>query len=119
MSTNFTSKIGTNYCPTDDELAEIRALLVEPIIRLKKFDDELAEMQRAIDKLKETRNSLEVFVEAHTALISPARRLPLDLIQEIFIACLPTDRNCVMSASEAPILLGRICSSWRAISLST
>ncbi|KAF8213696.1 hypothetical protein K438DRAFT_1105548 [Mycena galopus ATCC 62051] len=28
-------------------------------------------------------------------------------------------RNCVSSASEAPILLGRICSSWRAISLST
>ncbi|KAJ7694552.1 hypothetical protein B0H17DRAFT_931548, partial [Mycena rosella] len=47
------------------------------------------------------------------------RRLPLDIIREIFVTCLPTDRNCAMSAVEAPILLGRICSAWRAISLST
>ncbi|KAJ7252089.1 hypothetical protein B0H12DRAFT_623079 [Mycena haematopus] len=46
-------------------------------------------------------------------------RLPLDIIAEIFIACLPTHRNCVMSATEAPVILGRICSSWRTISLST
>ncbi|KAJ7022722.1 hypothetical protein C8F04DRAFT_1137129 [Mycena alexandri] len=55
----------------------------------------------------------------HKALLSPLRRLPLDIIQEIFLACIPTHRNCVMSASEAPVLLGRICSSWRAIALST
>ncbi|KAJ6586341.1 hypothetical protein DFH09DRAFT_977923, partial [Mycena vulgaris] len=53
------------------------------------------------------------------ALISPTRHLPLDILQEIFLACLPTHRNCVMSATEAPVLLGRICSSWRTISLST
>ncbi|KAJ7683084.1 hypothetical protein B0H17DRAFT_1074566, partial [Mycena rosella] len=32
---------------------------------------------------------------------------------------IPLHRNCVMSAVEAPILLGRICSSWRAISHAT
>jgi hypothetical protein len=57
-------------------------------------------------------------VDAHEALVSPVRRLPLDILQQVFIACLPTHRNCVMSASEALVLLGRICSSWRAISLS-
>ncbi|KAJ6493817.1 hypothetical protein DFH09DRAFT_1206939 [Mycena vulgaris] len=76
-------------------------------------------MEKALDKLKAERDSLVGYVEAHKALISPARRLPLDIIQEIFVACIPTHRNCVMSASEAPVLLGRICSSWRAISLST
>ncbi|KAJ7151787.1 hypothetical protein C8R43DRAFT_950961 [Mycena crocata] len=58
------------------------------------------------DKLKDERDSVGAYVDAHKALISPARRLPLD-------------RNCVMSATEAPVILGRICSSWRAISLST
>ncbi|KAJ7782493.1 hypothetical protein DFH07DRAFT_704529, partial [Mycena maculata] len=55
-------------------------------------------------------------VEAHKA---PTRRLPLDFIQEIFVACLPTHWNCAMSASEAPVILGPVCSSWRSISLST
>ncbi|KAJ7762531.1 hypothetical protein B0H16DRAFT_1883986 [Mycena metata] len=119
MSSPFTSKLDTNYCPTDAEVLEIKSLLVEPTRRLKNLDDEIADLQKAIDKLQEERDSVESFVDGHKALISPARQLPLDLIQEIFVACLPTHRNCVMSASEAPVLLGRICSLWRAISLST
>ncbi|KAJ7740022.1 hypothetical protein DFH07DRAFT_839655 [Mycena maculata] len=35
------------------------------------------------------------------------------------MSCLPKHHNCVMSAREAPVLLGRICSLWRAISLAT
>ncbi|KAJ7646544.1 hypothetical protein FB45DRAFT_890731, partial [Roridomyces roridus] len=37
----------------------------------------------------------------------------------IFVACLPTGRNAVMSALEAPLLVSRICSEWRAIALTT
>ncbi|KAF8138039.1 hypothetical protein K438DRAFT_1537299, partial [Mycena galopus ATCC 62051] len=119
MASPFAPRLGTNYCPTDEEVLDIADLLVEPTLRLKGIDDEIAKLQTAIDKLAEERDSLGAYVEAHQALISPARRLPLDIVQEIFIACLPTHRNCVMSASEAPVLLGRICSSWRTISLST
>ncbi|KAJ6594646.1 hypothetical protein B0H19DRAFT_908650, partial [Mycena capillaripes] len=119
MSSPFATQLGTNYCPTDKEVLEIENLIVEPTLRLKCLDDEIANLQKAIDKLAEERESLGAYVEAHRALISPVRRLPLDIIQEIFLACLPTHRNCVMSAYKAPILLGRICSLWRAISLST
>ncbi|KAJ7122031.1 hypothetical protein C8R43DRAFT_51110 [Mycena crocata] len=35
------------------------------------------------------------------------------------MACLPTDRNCVMSAQEAPIILGRVCRLWRTASLAS
>ncbi|KAJ6488350.1 hypothetical protein DFH09DRAFT_1209875 [Mycena vulgaris] len=95
MASSFSPKLGTNYCPNDDEVVEIRALLVEPTLRLERLDNEIA------------------------ALISPVRRLPIDIIQEIFAACMPTHRNCVMSAREAPVLLGRICGSWRTLSLAT
>ncbi|KAJ6538828.1 hypothetical protein DFH09DRAFT_1176345, partial [Mycena vulgaris] len=93
--------------------------LVEPTLRLERLDGDIADMQKAIDKLKAERERLGAYVQAHRALISPVRRIPLDLLQEIFMACLPAHRNCVMSARESPVLLGRICSSWRAISLST
>ncbi|KAJ7633449.1 hypothetical protein DFH06DRAFT_692477 [Mycena polygramma] len=112
MASPFTHQLGTNYCPSDEEVLEIQRILVEPTLRMKRLDDEIA-------KLVAERDRLGAFVKAHNALISPIRRLPLDIVQEIFLACLPTHRNCVMSASEAPVLLGRICSSWRAISLST
>ncbi|KAJ7785659.1 hypothetical protein B0H16DRAFT_1354385 [Mycena metata] len=119
MTSPFASRLGTNYCPLDEEASEIQRLLKEPLSRLKGIDDKIAELQKAIDELTEEHRSVSTYVEAHKALLSPLRRLPLDIIQEIFVACLPTHRNCVMSAVEAPMLLGRICSSWRALSLST
>ncbi|KAJ6507354.1 hypothetical protein C8R47DRAFT_91072 [Mycena vitilis] len=118
-SSPFASKLGTNYCPPDAELAQINELLIEPCQRLTRLDGEIATMRKAIDKLAEERDAINFYVEAHRALASPIRRLPLDIIEEIFMACLPSSRNCVMSAKEAPVILGRICSSWRAITFST
>ncbi|KAF7375638.1 hypothetical protein MSAN_00452900 [Mycena sanguinolenta] len=118
MSSPFATRLGTNYCPTDLEVLEIQSFLAEPTRRLKSLDAEIADLQKSIDKLIEERDGLKTYVDAHQALISPVRRLPRDIVQEIFLVCLPTHRNCVMSATEAPILLGRICSAWRAISLS-
>ncbi|KAJ6562581.1 hypothetical protein B0H19DRAFT_1069186 [Mycena capillaripes] len=119
MSSPFAARLGTNYCPKDEEILEIKALLVEPTLQLKRLDEKIADLQIAIDRLAAERDVLGAFVDGHKALISPVRRLPLDIVQEIFVACLPTHRNCVMSAAEAPVLLGRICSSWRTISLFT
>ncbi|KAJ7762499.1 hypothetical protein B0H16DRAFT_1311600 [Mycena metata] len=119
MTSPFTPQLGTNYCPRDEEILEIRDLLVEPLSRLKCIRNKITDLQKSIDELTKERDDINAYVDAHKALISPVRRLPLDIIQEIFVACLPTHRNCVMSAVEAPVLLGRVCSSWRAISLNT
>ncbi|KAJ6562563.1 hypothetical protein B0H19DRAFT_1234134, partial [Mycena capillaripes] len=119
MSSPFAARLGTNYCPKDEEILDIKTLLVEPTLQLKRLDEKIADLQKAIDRLAAERDVLGAFMDGHKALISPVRRLPLDVIQEIFAACLPTHRNCVMSAAEAPVLLGRICSSWRVVSLST
>ncbi|KAJ6537312.1 hypothetical protein DFH09DRAFT_1178439 [Mycena vulgaris] len=119
MASSFSPKLGTNYCPNDDEVVEIRALLVEPTLRLERLDNEIAVMRKALENLTDERDGLNAYVAGHKALISPVRRLPIDIIQEIFAACMPTHRNCVMSAREAPVLLGRICGSWRTLSLAT
>ncbi|KAJ7048238.1 hypothetical protein C8F01DRAFT_1380638 [Mycena amicta] len=112
MSSPFAPHFNTNYCPTDDELAEIKSLLIEPRTRLRVLDE-------TIRKLQEERDELSAYIATHEALISPMRRVPQDILQEIFLECLPKDRNCAMSAFEAPVLLGRICSEWRALAFQT
>ncbi|KAF7299754.1 F-box domain-containing protein [Mycena chlorophos] len=47
------------------------------------------------------------------------RRLPAELLQEIFVQCLPRERNPAMCSLEAPVLLGRICRHWRNLALAT
>ncbi|KAJ7061612.1 hypothetical protein C8F01DRAFT_1057557 [Mycena amicta] len=119
FSSPFISRFGTNYAAEDVEVAEIQNILLEPTIRLRALDDEIITLQQRIDMLVAERSELAFFVDGHNALLSPIRRMPRDIIEDIFVACLPTTRNSAMSAKEAPLLLGRVCSAWRAISLST
>lgn len=112
MDSPFQSHLNTNYTPSDEEIKKISTFLVEPLSKLSRLDSQIN------DLLKE-RNALKKSIEAHRALMSPFRRLPCDLIREVFLWCLPTDRNCAMSCDEAPVLLSRVCSDWRQITMTT
>ncbi|KAJ7151819.1 hypothetical protein C8R43DRAFT_1235848 [Mycena crocata] len=56
MSSTFILRLGINYCIQDEDVAGIKALLVEPALHLA-----------AIDKLKKKRNGLAAYVDAHKA----------------------------------------------------
>ncbi|KAF7291735.1 Histidine-phosphotransfer domain HPT-domain-containing protein [Mycena chlorophos] len=45
--------------------------------------------------------------------------LPLDIIQEVFAACIPAERHKITDYSVAPVSLCRVCSSWRRIVRAT
>ncbi|KAJ6508380.1 hypothetical protein C8R45DRAFT_1208067 [Mycena sanguinolenta] len=96
-NSRFINRLNTNYIPSDSEILEIRALLVDPIEEITRMDAQIAEMELAI------------------ALISPMRLIPQDILQEIFISCLPTKHNAVIDHNEPPLLLGRICRYWRSV----
>ncbi|KAF7299779.1 hypothetical protein HMN09_00983900 [Mycena chlorophos] len=108
----FSEHLNTSYCPTEDEVGAINTLLVEPRARL-------ASLEETIEKLQEERDALAHSIAAHEALVAPMRRLPLDMLREIFSACLPSNRNSTMSPSEAPLLLARVCSRWRTVVFDT
>ncbi|KAJ7133616.1 hypothetical protein C8R44DRAFT_611100 [Mycena epipterygia] len=106
----------TNYVPYDGEIAEIHAYLEGPL-------HELAQIARQTTEEKELTslacaNHLNT-VDAHMALLSPMRRVPLDILQEIFLCCFDSARSSVIDAREAPMLLGCICRHWRSIAYST
>ncbi|KAF8343315.1 hypothetical protein F5887DRAFT_1103970 [Amanita rubescens] len=56
-----------------------------------------------------------------TCTVSPINRLPREILAEIFCNCVPKmmSKTARMSASNAPLLLCRICSSWRQLALAT
>lgn len=112
MESPFQSHLNTNYTPSNEEIKKIAKFLVDPLSKLSRLDSQ-------IDELLKERNALKESIEAHRALMSPFRRLPCDVIREVFLWCLPTDRNCAMSCDEAPVLLCRVCSSWRRITMTT
>ncbi|KAF7371131.1 hypothetical protein MSAN_00748400 [Mycena sanguinolenta] len=102
----------TNYIPSDEEIKEIQ-------LDIASRSEELARLDARIRELSTERDEIQAYIDSQKALISHPRRLPADIVRDVFIACLPTRRNAVMSAQEAPLLLCRICSAWRTIALST
>ncbi|KAJ7359310.1 hypothetical protein DFH08DRAFT_408218 [Mycena albidolilacea] len=112
MESRFSRHLSTNYIPSDEEIDFIR-------IELVSHTQELARIDERIRELSAQRDQIQAYIEPYRALISHPRRLPVDILREIFVACLPANRNAVMSAREAPLLLCRISSAWRTVALST
>ncbi|PPQ68905.1 hypothetical protein CVT26_001844 [Gymnopilus dilepis] len=115
----YYSKLNSNYVPSLPEVLEIKHYVNVVDEKLVGFDEEIAELAARLEELNNKRARVQEVRDAHQALISPVRRLPPEVLQMIFVWCLPQNRNAVMHATEAPVLLGRICSEWRRISLST
>ncbi|KAJ7184306.1 hypothetical protein C8R46DRAFT_1063654 [Mycena filopes] len=115
----FHHLLHTNYIPTAEEALRIRELCAQPRHELARLEGEITRTQAVLQNLQREYNSLAKFVDSHFALLSPMRNLPPEVLQLIFIMSLPSHRNAVMHASEAPLLLGRVCSGWRRIALAT
>ncbi|KAJ7677722.1 hypothetical protein DFH06DRAFT_1465627 [Mycena polygramma] len=119
MQSPFENILHTNHAPSDAERDNIHDLVNGWRKKLSHFNAEIAGLQSLIDVATRQRDELRQCIDAHLALVSPARRLPDDIIREIFMVAVPPGRNSSLSANEAPLMLCHICSSWRGIGFST
>ncbi|KAJ7486631.1 hypothetical protein FB451DRAFT_1227677 [Mycena latifolia] len=119
LDSPFQNILHTNAVPSDADCQRIRDFLTEPRRELADLSDEISRMQKLMDELIQKRAALDDFINAHLAMVSPARRVPDDIIRAIFVACLPSLRNPVITSDEPPLLLCQICSPWRCLALST
>ncbi|KAJ7235666.1 hypothetical protein C8J57DRAFT_1479432 [Mycena rebaudengoi] len=116
MDPNLTRLLTSNQAPTSSERLQIQ-------FRIRSSDVTLAEMDEQIRKLKLQRESTSTLRAAMQAVLSPVRRLPPEILAEIFLLCrnnsLGMGRYSVVDPRQAPLVLGQICSHWRAVSQNT
>ncbi len=94
-------------------------MISESTTQLSSLKKEMDQVQSKWNDLLEKSTILEQQISDYRALTAPIRRLPEDILQEVFLQCLPQTHNAIISSSECPVLLGRICRRWRDISLNT
>ncbi|KAJ3921921.1 hypothetical protein F5877DRAFT_75772 [Lentinula edodes] len=119
MRSPFASIIGTNHAPSMDEMLRLKALLAVPRTELNRLELEIARTQLVLDSLLRQKEKINNYIGAHQALMSPIRQIPSETLADIFVWCLPADRNAVRSLKEAPLLLTTICRNWRQVALDT
>ncbi|KAJ7601180.1 hypothetical protein C8J56DRAFT_912353 [Mycena floridula] len=112
MPVNVPELLASSSIPTEAERAHLNQLL-------DASNAEISRLTAAIHKLVQEREALEQNVASYKIILAPIRRLPEDMLREIFVHCLPANKAAATVITDAPLLLGRICHSWRELALST
>ena len=119
----------TNDPPTDAQIVLIKAAIAEAISEAARFRRKLLERDTHRNVIKglttviQARiDTADTFIQMHQGMLSPVRRMPPELFQEIFFFANgdpyyddpSRDSNIVMSWR-----LSQVCRTWRKISFST
>ncbi|KIM41499.1 hypothetical protein M413DRAFT_149674 [Hebeloma cylindrosporum] len=119
LKPEFAALLRNNDIPSELTILEVTESLKGPLHALQEVEAEIQRLTELMETMEIRRQRIREVINDHKVILSPVRRLPPDVLHEIFFHCMPTDRNPVMKHSESPLLLTRICSSWRAIALSS
>lgn len=84
---------------------------------LEHLDFEIELCRQAVQRLEKEENGIQASLDTQRDALSPIRRLPVELLSEIFKLCLPGS-YIVPKLKSAPLLLVQVCSSWRRLALS-
>lgn len=81
-------------------------------------DDEVERLQTMLNNLKIKRRYLCKFSKVHTTILSPFRRFPPEILTDIFHHVV-SDYVVDPNVTRGIWLLGRVCSYWRSVLLSS
>ena len=121
---NLLNTLGTHIIPSPSEVDQIQSVISGAESDLCQLETDMAGVQAEWSHLYHRSEEPRAKIIAHKALLSPVRRLPTELLSEIFIHCLPDQRKMdgnhdSFQKKEAPLFLRFVCRRWRVVSLST
>jgi len=114
----FSSYLDSNYIPSDEEVVEIKKFLIQPREQLEQMGTEIACLHAELSSVKSKYDSLYHQFNSCASLITLPRRVPNDVLEEIFYQSLPTDRNALLDTKAAPLIFTRICPHWRQVAFA-
>ncbi|KAF8905298.1 hypothetical protein CPB85DRAFT_1315554 [Mucidula mucida] len=116
----ITDLLNSNVCPLVYEEVSFRAELPVRGERITQLDDAIASARRALQSLVHQRHrELRDLNDIHTVM-NPIRRLPQDVLREIFLICLDDQdpRADSLDTHGMPWVLLQVSSQWRAAGLT-
>ncbi|KAJ7212595.1 hypothetical protein GGX14DRAFT_519442 [Mycena pura] len=119
MHSPFENMLHTNFVPSDAQCDYLRAFLVDPRKKLAGLAEKISQLQAMLEETTKKHDELKQYIDAHLALLAPMRRLPGDILREIFVQTLPSTRNTAISPTEGPLLVSQVCRLWQSTALTT
>ncbi|KAJ7706735.1 hypothetical protein B0H17DRAFT_1001168 [Mycena rosella] len=115
--------MSTNAPPETIELAFIRTVAEKTRVRLADLENQMVGLRERVQQLEDEHILLSRYHAQNQAIISPLRRMPPEVLGDIFSWTLPSVRDALerlrFDMSHSPWVLAQVCSRWRAVALST
>ncbi|KAJ7248470.1 hypothetical protein C8J57DRAFT_1080196, partial [Mycena rebaudengoi] len=108
----------TTEVPLDSEVRATHESIHAGHTRLSELDEKIDFLESSLATLRQERQAVEHHIQQHLAILSPIRRIPFDLLGEIFSWTLPDGLFSSMDMSLSPWVLARVSSRWRNVSVS-
>ncbi|KAJ7096915.1 hypothetical protein C8R44DRAFT_643845, partial [Mycena epipterygia] len=112
----------TNLPPTELQNDHVRRLLVERQRESLDLDRQYEIAQAAFLDISARRLRAQQDICTLQGVISPIRRIPHEILAEIFKICVEHSRLLHYSIDNphlSPIVLGQVCSLWRNVAINT
>ncbi|KAJ7177171.1 hypothetical protein C8R46DRAFT_1347022 [Mycena filopes] len=107
----------TNEPPTHLDTVEVEKALDYTKVQILHLDNTIAALQASLENHRRLRQAAVHHLARATTILSVVRRIPTDVLIEIFNLTVP-DVARKHATNRCPWVLGRVCSRWRALSLA-
>ncbi|KAK0446986.1 uncharacterized protein EV420DRAFT_1647878 [Desarmillaria tabescens] len=117
-SSRFEELSSCNDAPLDSERTTLETVVREGEANLSSLPRRIAAARETLQiLLKEQTGTVKRITDAKV-LLNPVRRLPADVLIDIFTECLPEDMDS-LDTKSTPWALSQVCASWRKTALAS
>ncbi|KAJ7505100.1 hypothetical protein B0H11DRAFT_1796641 [Mycena galericulata] len=123
VAIDLPSLLRKNDVPSGFQAGEVRRLLEAEQSDLAQIKETIGMVSLILSELESQKSHRTQSVNALRGILSPIRRLPSELLAEIFLLCrnnsMRTTGYSIMNFREAPMVLSHISSRWRTVAIGT
>lgn len=98
----------SNTFPQQAVASSLQRVTEESSLELARYNAEILRLEETLAKLRSDRNALELYSGECRSVFSPVRRLPIELLIEIFDLCSPPGSDIVSDTTTQTEELDRI-----------
>ncbi|KAJ6518255.1 hypothetical protein C8R47DRAFT_1000144 [Mycena vitilis] len=111
---SLTHLLSTNNSPSDVEISLIRDSVSDGSLRITALNAQIDALSALLARLIVERDGMAEKLQKYSVVLAPARRIPAELVCEIFSWTLVDKRGVDDDkADSVPWYLGHVCRSWR------
>ncbi|KZP27043.1 hypothetical protein FIBSPDRAFT_731496, partial [Athelia psychrophila] len=112
FQSSMTAILGPFGAPSPAECAMVRENILQIAADMSELDNEIGRVEKMLERLRQNRVVLQKHSDGHQNLLNLTRRLPLEILGEIFIHM----QDMLGGRSIAPT---RVCRHWREVAVGT